>query len=245
MNKQKLFAICAIASAVIFTLSAVPAAADNLYAGIRFGNASLDYDNVKFVNPGRAAAGFASGDGRISDNGDQSGRSWSLILGRQLQSKPVRLELEYGNHQTEKFTSYWQPYPTFAQEVSIDSSYLMVNALYDFKLRPVTLFAGGGLGIARNKSSAKQINPAFRARPVGDFDENTDTNFAYALIVGASKAVSDKVDIELSYRYLDLGDANTGHSLFNSGGTGRSLGDEEFKGDLTSTQISLGVRFRF
>lgn len=246
MNQRSLFttALVGIIGALAF-LAASNAQAADFYAGLRLGSADLNTSGEQFINPGRT--GFAPGDGRISGNSDQSGGSWSALLGRQLQSRPMRLELEYGDFGTETFTSYWQPFGDFAQEVSIDSSYLMVNALYDFRLKSFTVFAGAGVGFARNKADAIQaderVNPQM---PLGrrPFAEDTNTNFAYALIVGASKAVSNNIDIELSYKYLDLGDANTGRNEF-LGGRGRQVGDEQFKGDLSATQIALGVRYRF
>ena len=192
------------------------------YSGFKISKTKLKYDNMNFENP------------RIDDlksgNDAQYQTSWSVLVGKELSNYPIRVEIEYGKINSETFTSVWNPFPNY-QKITSKADFLMVNALYDYKTKFVTLFAGAGIGVARIKSSAEQ-------EISGDFNSQTNNNFTYSLIAGISKHISEKIDIELSYRYMDLGKADTGISKFG-------FQDEQFKGDLKLNQVSLGLRFKF
>lgn len=207
---------------VLFVTNLYANETSSYYAGMKISKTKLEYDNINFENP------------RIDDlrsgNDDQSQNSWSILVGKELNQLPMRVELEYGRIRSETFTSYWNPFVNY-QKITTKADYLMLNALYDYKTKYLTLFAGAGLGMAKVKSEAEQEFS-------GDFDSKTNNNFAYSLIAGVSKPITKKLDIELSYRYMDLGQADTGRSKFG-------LRDEQFKGDLKANQISLGLRFKF
>src|SRR5262249_2109107 len=80
-----------------------------------------------------------------------------------------------------------------------------------------TPFVGAGVGFSRNTiSNFGDVN--VNACPgidlcVGDAyaDDASKWSFAWALYAGLAYRVTDNFTIELAYRYLDLGDAQTGN----------------------------------
>jgi outer membrane protein OmpA-like peptidoglycan-associated protein/opacity protein-like surface antigen len=77
----------------------------------------------------------------------------------------------------------------------------MVNGLFDFggKDRDIGGFIGGGAGIARVQHSDYQFakfGPAFM--------NDSDTGFAYQILAGVYKPISDHVDIGLKYRFFTV-----------------------------------------
>jgi opacity protein-like surface antigen len=72
--------------------------------------------------------------------------------------------------------------------------------------------------------------------------DHTETNFAWALYAGLAYDVTPGVTIDLSYRYLDLGDAKSG-TRFAYNDPSVTAGPIEIN-DITSHDLMLGVRFK-
>ncbi|MEJ2623693.1 MAG: porin family protein [Pseudolabrys sp.] len=122
------------------------------------------------------------------------------------------------------------------------NAYVDLGTWYD-----ITPFVGGGVGVSRNTiSSFTDVsncsggcgNPGTNTY----FDTASKWSFAWALYAGLAYSVTPNVTIELAYRYLNLGDAETG-SGHSYDGT-YTYSPYEFN-DLTSQDIKLGVRFSF
>jgi opacity protein-like surface antigen len=109
----------------------------------------------------------------------------------------------------------------------------------------ITPFVGAGVGFSRNTISN-----------FGDFSTCTDTttgcsgsdayanaaskwNFAWALHAGLAYKVSKNFTVELAYRYIDLGNAETGSLLTIDGNPFPKF---EFQ-HLTSHDVKIGLRF--
>jgi outer membrane protein OmpA-like peptidoglycan-associated protein/opacity protein-like surface antigen len=82
----------------------------------------------------------------------------------------------------------------------------MANGLVDFggKGRSVGGYLGGGVGVAR----VKQETYAF-VHPTPSFLDDSDTHFAWQLLAGVYKPVSEHVDISLKYRFFNVDKINT------------------------------------
>ncbi|MDO9414470.1 MAG: porin family protein [Pseudolabrys sp.] len=109
----------------------------------------------------------------------------------------------------------------------------------------VTPFVGAGVGMSRNTiSSFKDQCHACGGTPgftgVSFADERSKWNFAWALHAGLAYKVSKNFAVELSYRYLDLGKAETGSIVSYDGS--QTLAGSTFD-KLTSHDVRLGVRF--
>ncbi len=111
----------------------------------------------------------------------------------------------------------------------------------------MTPFVGGGLGFARNQIEG------FRNNSIGLFSDGTPItaesfggqgvkwNFAWALHAGVAYTVTPSFQVELAYRYLNLGVAQTGptRAFDNSFTNGGAF---SFNG-VVSNDVMLGVRW--
>lgn len=109
----------------------------------------------------------------------------------------------------------------------------------------VTPFVGAGIGVSRNTThNFKDVchgcggNPANNG--VAFASDTSKWNMAWALHAGLSYKVSRNFIVELSYRYLDMGKAETG-SIISYDFT-QTLPGSTFD-RLTSHDVRLGLRF--
>jgi opacity protein-like surface antigen len=107
----------------------------------------------------------------------------------------------------------------------------------------ITPFIGAGAGFAQNRiEHFRDVNVITAGG--GWADAGTQTNFAWALHAGAAYKVSPNFAIELSYRYLNLGKAQSG-LLVNLDPTvfsGNPLAPVTFN-NIQSHDIMLGMRW--
>ncbi len=83
----------------------------------------------------------------------------------------------------------------------------MTNGLVDFgssQLGSVGGFVGGGVGVARVKQSQFLIQNASNA-----FTNDSDTRFAWQLLAGITKPISQHVDLGLKYRFFNVQNVRT------------------------------------
>lgn len=104
----------------------------------------------------------------------------------------------------------------------------------------ITPFIGAGVGFTNLKiGNYRDVNVI--AGGGGWAKDNTETNFAWALHAGASYAVTKSFAVELSYRYLNLGDGKSGDTI-NFDGTNFVDNPTTVK-DIISHDVRLGVRW--
>jgi len=110
----------------------------------------------------------------------------------------------------------------------IETSSLMINALYDFDLGSNwTPYVGVGIGWI-------ETDVTFSPSNVGVL-RDSDEDFSYQLLAGLSYAISESVSVFLNYRYLDGGEASLDASLLPA----------NFKLENVSQTFDLGIRFSF
>ena len=83
----------------------------------------------------------------------------------------------------------------------------MANGLFDFGGKDVGSwggFIGGGVGVARVKQSHYQF-----VKFGGQFLDDSDTRFAWQLLAGVYKPISQHVDLTLKYRFFNVQDVRT------------------------------------
>ncbi len=119
----------------------------------------------------------------------------------------------------------------------------LVNAYADLGTwNRLTPFVGAGVGFAYNTiSSFMDVNT-----PTGGVyyaESGSKFNFAWALHAGVAYKVTPNFSVELAYRYLNLGKAETGtgQSFDGSNANGRPFTFDK----LVSHDIMLGLRFNF
>ena len=110
----------------------------------------------------------------------------------------------------------------------------------------ITPFVGAGIGASRNTISnfmdvgATQSGATILSTTY--FDNASKWNFAWALYAGLSYQVTPGFNVELTYRYVDLGSATTGrpHAF-----DGTPIPQSPFVfHDITSSDFMLGMRWK-
>ncbi len=109
----------------------------------------------------------------------------------------------------------------------------------------LTPFVGGGIGVSRNTiSNFTDVSLCFGGcgNPGANtyFDSGSKWSFAWALYAGLAYRVTPNVTVELAYRYLDLGNAQTGTGYSYDGAY--TYSPFQFQ-HLTSQDMRFGVRF--
>jgi len=115
----------------------------------------------------------------------------------------------------------------------------------------ITPFIGAGVGFSRNTiSNFGDISVCVNSNSCAGFGGSdafggtaSKWNFAWALHAGLAYQVYRNVTLELAYRYIDLGNAQSG-DLVAFTGTNNFFNPMEFH-HLTSQDVKLGVRFNF
>jgi len=69
-------------------------------------------------------------------------------------------------------------------------------------------------------------------------------NFAWALMAGASYAVTPNLSLDIGYRFLDIADGKLGRGYVYPSAPAASLGDIKAK-DLYAHEVRVGFRYRF
>ena len=120
----------------------------------------------------------------------------------------------------------------------------LVNAYIDMgNWCGFTPFIGAGIGFATlTVDGMKDVNVAQPAGSVAFGQTHTNTNFAYAFYAGGSFDITPQVALELTYRYADLGSAQSGRVTTYDGAASNS---GVFIRDITSNDVMLGMRYKF
>jgi opacity protein-like surface antigen len=123
----------------------------------------------------------------------------------------------------------------------------LVNAYVDLGTwHGITPFVGAGIGAANVKISA------FTDQGVGTggdpsvayADDHDEWNFAWALYAGLGIEVTDALTLEVAYRYLDMGDGESGDLCSYDDPTCGIDNPMEFR-DITSHDVRVGFRYAF
>lgn len=115
------------------------------------------------------------------------------------------------------------------------NAYVDLGTWYNF-----TPFVGAGVGMSRNTiSSFRDTSESFSSTAYAD--SASKWSFAWALYAGVGYKVTKNLTLELAYRYIDLGNAESGNITNYVGVVG---GPYEFH-HLTSHDLKLGLRFNF
>ncbi|WP_237154486.1 outer membrane protein [Oryzibacter oryziterrae] len=100
-----------------------------------------------------------------------------------------------------------------------------------------TPYIGAGAGISYLETSGIQSdsNPGVKYPGAGK------TNFAWALMAGVSYALTDQLSLDLGYRYLNLGDAQSG--VIEDGVTDNPHSARLKYDNIDAHEVRLGVRY--
>lgn len=121
----------------------------------------------------------------------------------------------------------------------------LVNAYIDLgNFYGITPFVGVGVGFAHHRVSGFQdVGFISSGGGFGYARETSSTEFAWAIHAGLSYAVTDSLKLELSYRYLDMGNVHAG--VIDCQGTAFGCPRVDYTlRDITSHDIRLGMRWQ-
>lgn len=77
----------------------------------------------------------------------------------------------------------------------------MINGYYDIAtIHGITPYVGAGIGFTYSRSKADMEGPSYG--PDGVHFKDTEYNFAYALMAGASMKVTDNVSVDAGYQFV-------------------------------------------
>jgi opacity protein-like surface antigen len=109
----------------------------------------------------------------------------------------------------------------------------------------ITPFIGAGAGAANIRIGAfSDIGVGTGGAPaIAYAADNDEWNFAWAVYAGLGFDITEALTLELAYRYLDMGDGETG-DLIAYDGTNLVNNPMEFE-DITSHDLRLGFRYAF
>ncbi|VTR52417.1 Opacity protein and related surface antigens [Serratia fonticola] len=107
----------------------------------------------------------------------------------------------------------------------------MLNAYRDYALGyDFSVYGTVGLGIAKVKSDGWQGNTSRQ------YAASTQNNLAYSIGAGISYAAMERLNLDLGYRYVDMGKIESGYNNFTNA---RGLKDEQMKARLVSSGVCL------
>lgn len=106
----------------------------------------------------------------------------------------------------------------------------------------ITPFVGAGVGAARiTIHDFTDVGPTVASVAFGG--DHSEWNFAWALHAGLGMEITDALTLELAYRYLDMGDAESGDLVTYTGIN--AIDNPMIFKDITAHDLKLGVRYTF
>jgi len=135
--------------------------------------------------------------------------------------------------------------PNTLFDASISSSSLMVGGFYDIttiKLAGVgiTPNLSGAIGVALNRISETEF---YLNSVREEISGNRNYDLAWSLGSGVGINLSDLIDLDVTYRYVNLGSFKSG-SLYNVASSSSDL-IKRFEADIIAHEFLVGVRYKF
>lgn len=229
MTEKLSLSLLATLAAQTSLASAAPVEQEGYYGVARVISAEHKARNMSSsARPGIGS--FVAGDNSTNDISGSIGMGYRFGNG-------WRLEGELSLPQKDKFTSGSSNFPSSLNVHHIESRRVMLNAYRDFRISDkISLYGSAGLGLAHLKSAGWQGNESRQ------YESQKQTNLAWSLGAGVTYDVTDRLALDLGYRYIDMGDTESGWNSFNNA---RRLQDEKMKANLVSSEFVLGARWAF
>ena len=121
----------------------------------------------------------------------------------------------------------------------------MVNALFDLDIGSPYVFPYLGVGAGWAWSDYDKLKLYGISQPFTLRSNQSDNNFAYQGIIGASFPIPPVVGLSLTAEYRFLGTAGDKTYSFNGNGFGRAFGGRLRQTDAYNHSVLLGVRYAF
>lgn len=225
MRRAWLFILPAVSSLILLIPEAWAGNGEHgRYLGFRFVGSYAEIQDT-------TATGFT---GNLQVNHDEDVVAGNaIILGYRWKSLPLRTEIEIGLRY--RFDYDVRDVGTQnGYENNLSTMTGLVNAAYEYRnSSDFTPYFGGSIGWAHQASEIERVNIL-----TGDTEKysNRDHNFAWGALTGVTWAFAKHWDLDLGYRYINLGEVDTGTS---------SIGTKIQAEDYISHDILFTVNYRF
>ena len=247
------------ALAVVACMSA-PATAADLYYGNGNGGSVKDGGSMKdsgYQTPARPVASgpcyfradtgyswsrepHAGADADYTNNSLEDSWIGSVGVGCSFSAMPgrgFRADVQFGSEGSRKFEG--DPTPADPAHTTIKSYTGLVNGYYDIgTFGGVTPYVGAGAGLAYHKMS--DVYFTGYGAPVNRIEGKNDLSFAWALMAGASVQLNERFALDMGYRYLNMGSAESGRAD-NAGFINPALHID----DIAAHEFRVGLRYAF
>ena len=129
------------------------------------------------------------------------------------------------------------------EEFSVSSNVVLANLYYDFSSRSgFNPYLGVGLGWASNHVHGGMATDSTNCLCVETFDDASQSNFAWALMAGVNRQLDHGFNLDVGYRYLNVGSVHTG-DLFDTTAAATTPGTGISTGNISSHEIRVGLRY--
>ncbi|OBU68372.1 porin [Stenotrophomonas maltophilia] len=229
MNKNFILLAAMICGGLMSTEVCAADAAQGHYATIRVTDAHHQARNMDAsARPGIGQ--FVAGDQRQHFTTGSVGLGYAYGNG-------WRTEGEYVARRTDTYTSGSSVFATSFNNHDVRSQRLMLNVYRDYAINGAwSVYGTAGAGLSQLQSGGWQGNEGRQ------YAKATRTGLAWSFGAGVSYSPTERLVMDLGYRYADLGTAESGWNTF---GNARGLQDEKMSLNLISRELLLGARFSF
>ena len=207
MVARGLRSIAGLCAAIVMMAASGTARADvndrGFYLGFRALAALAVFDD-------EAIAGGPGGAFGLTDDSPEATIGTGFLAGYHWQRHgvPIRTEIEYAYRLRADFDTVAAGPPRTGFKDNLSTHSLMFNTYLDFDTgTPWRPYLGVGIGWARNQSETLRTNIVSGARQ--EIKNDTD-GFAYSVQAGVRVAITRWWVAELGYRYIDLGEIDSG-----------------------------------
>ncbi|MGV8916696.1 MAG: outer membrane protein [Pseudomonas sp.] len=215
-------------AAILPAMLTATAYADGFYGSVKMQHALQSLSGSSLTTPGA--------DHRTANPKPNNDMSGSLALGYAFDGG-WRLEGEYTGKTESQFNTQWSPLENSVNNMQTNTQRFMFNGYKDFAVTDtISVYGMAGIGMGNVKSVGYQTNPE------GDFSHNSQNNLAYSLGVGADFKVTEKITLGTGYRYVNMGNIQTGRNLLANNVNGDK---ETMKGKLMEQNLFVEARVGF
>jgi opacity protein-like surface antigen len=211
--------------ALVLLAAAVPAQANDPYLALRLQTSEQELHDATLTSP--------RVDRRIQSPASDRDLNGAIALGQRF-GDGWRAEVEYTVRNNSRFDSYWSPFNANVNRMEVNSQRLMLNGFKNFALTDqLSWYLMAGVGLAHVQSEGYQSNPSRQ------FARNSQNNLAWSLGLGVDYALTDTITLGSGYRYVNMGDIETGRNTFANRINAR---DEQLKGKLSEQNLFIEAR---
>lgn len=171
---------------------------------------------------------------------------YDISIGKEVYSNTyIELEVAYSNYKYKD--SYTDEVLSIPSAATFKSKVRSINGFANLSYRfnnigiPVIPYLTAGIGVTSNNTK----NAVLNAQPNITLTANgkTKTDLAWQVGAGVLLPVAKNVDVNVSYKYRDLGTVKTSNSV--TGLASPLVSPSFFKGKLRTSNILLGVNVNF